>query len=731
MELWGGIECTINRVRDNWSHQLKLSGHATRIGDLELIAELGIETLRYPILWEALAPDSDDIVDWEWADRRLERLRDLAIAPIIGLIHHGSGPHYTGLAEDSFAPGLARFAGRVAERFPWLEYYTPVNEPLTTARFSGLYGHWYPHGRSDRCFARALINQCRATVLSMQSIRRCNSDAKLVQTEDLGTTYSTPHMRYQCEFDNERRWLTWDLLCGRVNREHPLYLFLIGCGVSPGELDWFTEHPCPPALIGVNHYVTSDRFLDERAHQYNAASVGQNHHERYADVEAVRALSGDYRGFRVLRDAWERYKVPVALTEVHLGCSREQQMRWLREAWNAAQAASQAGCDIRAVTAWALFGTFNWDTLLTREGAYEPGAFDVRGRSPRRTAVARLISELREGGDSRHPAAHGLGWWQRPEKVLYGGATRNLGRPAREPGATEAAPILICGGAGSLGRAIARACGERGLPYRSFDRAQLDVCDADAVGRLVAEIEPWAVINAAGFIGVDDAEHQRSRCFRLNTAGAAVLMEAARRRDIPFMTFSSDLVFDGARETPYVEGDATAPLNVYGRSKEAAETAVLPYQRTLCVRTAAFFGCWERGDFVSQALQSLSEGRRFCAASDVVVSPTYLPDLAGACLDLLIDDERGIFHLANQGSVSWAEFAELAAASLNVDCHALQRMRGEDMRWAAPRPGFSALRSTRATLMPTLESALRRYAGIAPKFLASEAAGQKSGTSGR
>src|SRR5205085_7915669 len=142
------------------------------------------------------------------------RLHDLGIRPIVGLVHHGSGPPHTSLTDPAFADGLAAFAGRVAERFPWVDAYTPVNEPLTTARFSGLYGHWFPHGRDDRTFARALLHQCRAVVLAMRAVRSVTPGARLVQTEALGKIFSTPAPAYQADFESERRWLTGGLLCG-------------------------------------------------------------------------------------------------------------------------------------------------------------------------------------------------------------------------------------------------------------------------------------------------------------------------------------------------------------------------------------------------------------------------------------------------------------------------------------------------------------------------------------
>src|SRR3954466_5901383 len=150
IQLWGGIECTINRVGDRFVDQLERCGHYTRDGDLEAIAALGIKALRFPVLWERVAPDGIARADWRGADCALGRLRDLGVEPIVGLVHHGSGPSGTHLLDPRFPQRLAEYAGAFAERYPWVRRYTPINEPLTTARFAGLYGHWYPHGRDDR-----------------------------------------------------------------------------------------------------------------------------------------------------------------------------------------------------------------------------------------------------------------------------------------------------------------------------------------------------------------------------------------------------------------------------------------------------------------------------------------------------------------------------------------------------------------------------------------------------
>lgn len=415
-EVWAGAECTINRVGDRYFDQMALTGHDARLDDLDRIAALGIKTVRFPILWERHATDP---IDWTWSDARLDRLKDLGIRPIIGLVHHGSGPLHTSLTDPSFALGLAEFASRVAARYPWVDAYTPVNEPLTTARFSGLYGHWYPHGRDNATFARCLISQCRAVVLSMRAIRKTNPGALLVQTEDFGQTHSSRALRYQADFENERRWFTWDYLCGRVDRHHPLWGYFKHCGVSDKEMNWFVDSPCPPDILGLNYYVTSERYLDGRLECYPSTMHGGNGEHRYVDTEAVRVLpAGNVGLFRLLGQVWTRYSIPIAVTEAHIACTPDEQARWLWEVWRSACQQRAAGVDVRAITAWSVFGAFDWDSLVTRShGHYEPGAFDVRFDPPQATAVADLIRGLAAGIKPRNPILATPGWWRRTERL--------------------------------------------------------------------------------------------------------------------------------------------------------------------------------------------------------------------------------------------------------------------------------------------------------------------------
>ncbi len=221
----------------------------------------------------------------------------------------------------------------------------------------------------------------------MQAVRRVTPTAKLIQTEDIGKTFSAPRLQYQADFENDRRWLSFDLLCGRVNRDHPLYTYLLEHGIKQADLELFCDQPCTPDIVGVNHYPTSERYLHPRVEAYPAEFAGGNQRDRYADLEAVRMpLSRRHVGPEArLREVWDRYQLPIAVTEVHHGSTREEQVRWLMEVWNAATRLRRTGADIRAVTSWSLFGAVDWNSLLTsRSRILRAGSF----RYPQRNSAA-------------------------------------------------------------------------------------------------------------------------------------------------------------------------------------------------------------------------------------------------------------------------------------------------------------------------------------------------------
>ncbi|HKP14659.1 MAG TPA: SDR family oxidoreductase, partial [Gemmatimonadaceae bacterium] len=384
--------------------------------------------------------------------------------------------------------------------------------------------------------------------------------------------------------------------------------------------------------------------------------------------------------------------------------------RWLAEVWDAAHDARAEGADVRAVTAWAVLGTRDWSSLATRlEGDYEPGLFDVRAPRPRPTALARMASSFATKGSYDHPALGAPGWWRCAGRVLYP-EHDELSELLEVNDSPPGRPILIAGASGTLGSAFARLCSARGLAHRALGRHELDVTDRRAVDRAIRESDAWAVVNAAGYVRVDDAERDMEACERLNAVAAEALARACAARGVPLVAFSSDLVFDGGKDAPYVESDPVAPLGVYGRSKADCEARVLAaHPGALVVRTAAFFGPWDEWNFITRTLASLAMGLPVDAADDLVVSPTYVPDLVHATLDLLIDGERGIWHLANAGETSWADLARAAARGADLDETLVRGRPHTELGLAARRPRAVPLTSERGRIMPTLEAALGAY----------------------
>jgi dTDP-4-dehydrorhamnose reductase len=712
VELWGGHECTVNRVEDRFCDQNLLTGHDDRIEDLARFAELGVKALRYPVLWERVGPDRPGAYDFSWSDARIAELKRLGIRPILGLLHHGSGPHFTSLTDPGM-PGLfADYARAVAERYPHVEDWTPVNEPLTTARFAGLYGHWYPHGRDESVFLACLVTEIEASIAAMKAVRQVNPHARLIQTDDLGDTYGTPGLSDLIAHYNARRWLGWDLLCGKVDYRHYYWPMISAAGLAD-RVRAISADPCPPDIIGVNHYVTSDRFVDDRLDHYPdkiKPDVG------FHDLTASRVMDPPPPGLEsVLRQTWERYGIPMAVTESHLGCTREEQMRWLTESWATCAKLEAEGVELVALTAWALLGNYDWCSLLTRQANhYEGGPFDVRTGELRPTALTRVLKAF--GGDEEakawvdaHPALGRSGWWRRPIRLEH---APYLWTDRKEPEMKECAgaPILITGARGTLGQALAGACRLRGLDYVLTDRAACAIDDPASIRGALDEHQPWAVINAAGWVRVDEAEGEREACFRANADGAALMADACAERGLRYTIFSSDLVFDGQKNDAYVEDDTPRPLNVYGASKAAAEERVLAaLPEALVVRTAAFFSPFDAYNFAVWVERELRQGRPVHAAEGFVVTPTFVPDLVHASLDLLIDEEKGVWHLTNQEPVSWFDFGRRVAETLDLDTRLVRPARPEELGWRARRPAYVPLGSRHGQLLPKLDDALARH----------------------
>jgi dTDP-4-dehydrorhamnose reductase len=624
------------------------------------------------------------------------------------LVHHGSGPKYTNLLDPNFPDLLADFAAKVARRYPWVEMWNPVNEPFTTARFSCLYGHWYPHRHDMDSTFRAVFNQCLAIKRAIEAVREVIPAAKLITTEDVGKTFATAPLQYQADHENDRRWLTFDLLAGRVVPGHPLYRWLRNKAASVEQLDELATGAATPDILGFDHYLTSERYLDHRVERFPGVEPGSNGRDTYVDVEAVRVakLTGELGPRRRLKETWDRYGIPIAITEVHHGCTRDEQVRWLHQMWTEAEAARSDGVDVRAVTLWAMFGLVDWRSLLTRrEQAYDVGGFDTRGEKPRPTLLAKVAAQLGRGETVDHPVLDLPGWWRRPGRTHARSRYDMLPRAATR----VARPILITGATGTLGQAFSKICAHRGLAHVLTSRAELDITDDASIAAALERYRPWAVINTAGFVRTWEAEEKADECFRINATGPELLGRGCKAAGIPVVTFSSDLVFDGTLGRPYVEPDAPAPKCPYGRSKADAEARLMAIDAdALIVRTSAFFGPWDRYNFLFDTIEKLKRGEEVFASDTTVVSPTYVPDLVHAALDLLLDGEKGIWHLTNQGAISWHDLAREVAGAAKLDRRKIHIRENSE-------PADTSLTSTRGLLLRPLDQALSAYiSDVAP-----------------
>jgi dTDP-4-dehydrorhamnose reductase len=264
-----------------------------------------------------------------------------------------------------------------------------------------------------------IVAECLAFRAASQAIRRERPGATIIVTEDAGRIFGTPEVAAAVGHANARRWLTFDLLNGRVDRAHPLWGYLSAVEEVRRGLDVLAADPAPPDILGLNYYITSDRFLDHRLDRYPLVSHGGDGTVPFADVELVRVAGRDVVGFRdPIQETWDRYRCPIALTEVQLAGDPVDQVAWWGEAWNAAADAASRGIPIHGVTAWAAFGSWEWRHLLRRRtGSYESGCFDSREGVPRAGALADAVARTAATGELGDVA---VGWWRRADRVLYG-----------------------------------------------------------------------------------------------------------------------------------------------------------------------------------------------------------------------------------------------------------------------------------------------------------------------
>jgi len=273
--------------------------------------------------------------------------------------------------------------------------------------------------------------------------------------------------------------------------------------------------------------------------------------------------------------------------------------------------------------------------------------------------------------------------------------------------------IIVTGAGGQLGADVVRLAKDKGWQVYGYARNELDVTDLEAARRIVSGVKPDAVIHAAAYTKVDQAETEQDEAYRVNAAGTRNIALAAEEAGARLCYVSTDYVFDGTADQPYREYDQPHPLSVYGKSKLAGEEFVRSLSsKYFIVRTAWVYG--EHGqNFVKTMLRLAREQDELRVVHDQIGSPTYTVDLAEFLLELVRTDYYGIYHATNTGSCSWYEFAQAIFAEAGIDVK-VDPITTDQFPRPAKRPKYSvldhmAIRAHGLTDLRHWREALRAY----------------------
>jgi dTDP-4-dehydrorhamnose reductase len=270
--------------------------------------------------------------------------------------------------------------------------------------------------------------------------------------------------------------------------------------------------------------------------------------------------------------------------------------------------------------------------------------------------------------------------------------------------------ILVCGAGGMLGQDVVQAAQFANHEVTALDRDGLDVTNPRSIRRVMDRERPGAVVNCAAYTDVDGAETDREGAMRLNAEAAEDLAAAAASVEAAIVYPSTDYVFPGTGDRPYVESDDPAPESVYGQSKLAGETdTAATNPRHFIVRTSWLFGTGGR-NFVDTMLTIGERDHQVVVVRDQIGSPTYTGHLAAGMVRMLDTDAYGLHHMSAGGECSWYDFAMAIFEDARVDCRVLSTTTAEFAR-PAPRPAYSVLVSQweDAIHLPDWRTGLRSY----------------------
>jgi beta-glucosidase/6-phospho-beta-glucosidase/beta-galactosidase len=343
--------------------------------DFDCVQELGIYFLRYgiPLHRTFLAPEKHD---WEFADLTFNDIRRRKLIPIADLCHFGV-PDWIGNFQNHDFPKLfAQYAHAFAQRFPWIQLYTPVNEMFICAVFSALYGWWNEQLTNDRAFVRALVNIVKANVLAMHAILKVRPDAIFVQSESSEYFHAeNPRAIKPAEVMNAKRFLSLDLNYGR-RIDSEMYEFIMDNGMTRDEYHFFLhnnlKHHC---IMGNDYYAT-------------------NEHRVSADGSTTAA--GEVFGYdEITRQYYDRYQIPVMHTETNVneGARGDEAVFWLWKEWANVLRVRNNGVPIVGFTWYSITDQVDWDSALRQNaGNVNPlGLYDLN-RNIR--AVGRAYKQL-------------------------------------------------------------------------------------------------------------------------------------------------------------------------------------------------------------------------------------------------------------------------------------------------------------------------------------------------
>lgn len=342
--------------------------------DFGLVKELEIEFLRYgpPYYKVHVAPER---YDWSFTDETFRHLRQLEIQPIVDLCHFGVPDWIESFQNPEFPIHFAQYAKAFAKRFPYLKFYTPVNEIFIAATFSAQYGWWNERLTDDRSFVTALKHLCKANVMAMNAILQIQPEAVFVQSESSEYFHpENPHCLKHAEFLNEKRFLSLDLTYG-FKVCSTMYEYLLRNGMPKEEYHWFLNTDIKTrCIMGNDYYVTNEHIVH---------------------ANGTTSSAGEIFGYYVITNQYfSRYRLPVMHTETNM--KEPDAVNWLKKQWANLYRLNQDGVPVLGFTWYSLIDQVDWDTALREDaGRVNPlGLYDMnRNIRPVGKAYKELIRQ--------------------------------------------------------------------------------------------------------------------------------------------------------------------------------------------------------------------------------------------------------------------------------------------------------------------------------------------------